>query len=96
MRTIKPVSDRILVGPDRSVQRHHGKIEIPNTAKWQGEGDHVFWVIAVGPKVTDIKPGDRVICPFDHAGLVPVHADDPQKRGFIRQEQVIALMREGA
>jgi len=93
MRTIKPLGDRMLVAPTKAPRNAGGKVVVPDSAKWEGDGDHEFWVIAVGPKVRDIIPGDRVICPFDHEGVEPVYAGDPQKRGFIRQAQVLAVLR---
>ena len=93
MRTIKPLGDRLLVAPSRNNKNPSGKIQIPDVAKWEGECDHEFWVIAVGPKVRDIQPRDRVICAFDHDGLEPVYSGDPQRRGFIRQSQVVAVFR---
>lgn len=92
MSTIKPTGDRLLVSPTKTDRNPSGKVVIPNTvSKWEGDGDHEFWVCAVGPKVVGIKPRDRIVCQFDHDGVEPVYAGDIYRRGFIRQANVLMV-----
>lgn len=90
MRHIRPLSDWILVTPVRRSKRASG-IVVPEAARFEGEGEHEFHVIATGPEVKDINAHDRVICPFDHEGAQYL-SGDPQRRAFIRQSQVLAVI----
>lgn len=90
MRTMKPVSTRLLVAAIPKPAMKNGLHLLPG-ARWAGDGDHQFHVISVGPKVTDIQPGDRVICIFDEDGLTSLEGDR-QKRGFIWQKDVLAVI----
>lgn len=90
MLHIHPLRDWILVTPVRRVKRASG-IVVPETARFEGEGEHEFHVIATGPEVKHIHAHDRVICPFEHEGAQYL-LGDPQRRAFIRQSQVLAVI----
>lgn len=89
MRTIRPLGDNLLLGPVRRVPQA-GEIIIPDNARYQGEHDREYWVIAVGPRVTDIKPKDRVVLTKGHQDLIYLPGD-PQMRGLISQHAVVAI-----
>lgn len=91
MSMIKPLGDRLLVCPVPRKSKTVSGVLIPNTARWEGDNDFEFHVIAVGSKVKDINPLDRVICCIDHDGMEYI-TDDPKKRGFIRRSQVLAVV----
>lgn len=90
MTTLKPLGDRLLVTPVRREKKWGGRIHLleKNRSTLMGE-DHFFWVVAVGSKVTDIKPKDRVVLSLDHEGVD--YLDDGTMRGFVRRHQVLCV-----
>lgn len=54
---IEPVGDKVVVKRDE-VESTIGRIYIPESAR---EEKHVATVLAVGPRVERIRPGDRVL-----------------------------------
>lgn len=91
MPKLKPLKDYLLVTPYRRTAQWGGKIILPekNRDILMGD-DHIFWVVAVGTQVTDIKEKDRVICKLDHDGLEML--TDGTKRGFIRRREVVLVL----
>jgi co-chaperonin GroES (HSP10) len=90
-KNIRPLGNKLLVGAYFVPEQRRGTIVIPDANRWQHELDRVFWVIAVGPGCKHVKVGDRVICAFGHSSVTPI-VDDPQKRGFITEDQVIGFL----
>lgn len=90
-RNIRPLGNKILVGACFTPERSTGRVVIPDNAKWQHENDRVFWAIEVGAGCKHVKKGDRVVCSFGHGAVDPI-TDDPQKRGFITEDQVIGFL----
>lgn len=65
---MKPTADRILIAPVKLPEKSTGGILLPESARNDSvhlEGE----VLAVGPKVTDIKKGDHVLFTAD-AGII--------------------------
>jgi chaperonin GroES len=57
---MKPLADRILIAPVKLPEKTEGGILLPESARNDSahlEGE----VLAVGPKVKDVKPGDHVL-----------------------------------
>lgn len=91
MPTIQPLGTKLLVTPYRRSSQWGGKIQLLEQQRDVLMGDdHIFWVVAVGTKVKDIQPRDRVICKFDHDG--PEYFNDGTKRASIDVSQVLAVM----
>lgn len=88
---IKPTGYQLLVGPVKRPDPGKKEILIPDNAKYQGEHDREFWVIAVGPKVKDIQPRDRVILTTGHHD-VDYLLNDPQRRGMVHASSVLAIL----
>lgn len=57
-RTIQPLKDRILV--KRIADPYQSLIIVPDVVR---ENSKRAEVLAVGPKVREVKPGDLVLCP---------------------------------
>lgn len=89
--TIKPLGDKLLVTPFYQEKTVNGIVILNEKDRriLMGE-DKVFWVVAIGPRVTGIQPRDRVMCKFGDEGLAML--DDGTRRGFIRQRDVLAVL----
>jgi chaperonin GroES len=61
MRNIKPRNDFVAVKRDKPQVMSPGGIALPNIAADIGEAPEQGTVLAVGPKVTEVKVGDRVL-----------------------------------
>ena len=59
---ITPCLDRVLFQPEAAPERSKGGIIIPKTTQ-EDRSSQQGVVIAVGPKVTSIKVGDRLLAP---------------------------------
>lgn len=91
MPKLRPVGDKILVTPYRRDTTASGRIFLREKQRDILMGDDkTFWVVAVGTKVTDIQPKDRVVCKLDHEGLEML--TDGTKRGFIRRSEVLVVI----
>jgi hypothetical protein len=89
--TLKPLGTKLLITPYRRKTQWGGRIILREELRNVLMGDdHTFWVVAVGEKVEDVKPKDRVICKFDHDGLE--YLNDGTKRAFIELEQVLVVL----
>lgn len=85
--SIKPCGIQLLVAPAPDTERAHQGIVIPEAYKDQ---DRVFRVLAVGGRVKEIHPQDRVVA-FSHtSGFVPL--DDGTNRGFLTTNEVLAIL----
>lgn len=96
MNTLKPLGDRLLVTPFYREKSEQSGLVILNDKDRRilmGE-DKVFWVVAVGPKVRGIEPKDRVMCRFTDDGIEML--TDGTRRGFIRQQDVLAVLPQQA
>lgn len=85
---LRPTGDRILVQPVE--KREHemvNGIHIPDAAL---EQNRMFYVIACGPKVTLVKPGERVISHTYTSGIIPI--EDGTGRGFIKESECMAVI----
>lgn len=91
MPNLKPLGTKLLVTPYRREKQWGGKIILSEKQRdvLMGE-DHIFWVVAVGEKVPDIQPKDRVLCKFDHDGLT--YLDDGTLRAFIDVSEVLLVL----
>ena len=91
MPSLKPTGTKLLVTPYRRETRHNGRIHLLEKQRDVIMGDdHIFWVVAVGEKVKDIKVKDRVLCKFDHEGLE--YLTDGTKRAFINLKEVLLVI----
>lgn len=80
----------MLVTPYRRERTRSGGVMLTENQRDILMGDdHIFWVVAVSDKITDIKAKDRVLCKLDHEGLEML--TDGTKRGFIRRSEVLAV-----
>lgn len=92
MRKIRPLGNKILVSPVKRPPLASG-LQVLEGGEWWWHANH-FWVIDVGSKVKHCRHGDQIICRFDkdHSGYEPVLAMDPEHRGFISEEDVLAVL----
>ena len=91
MPVLKPTGTKLLVTPYRRERSRGGGIMLTekNRDSLMGD-DHIFWVVAVGEKVKDVKVKDRVVCKFDHDGLE--YLTDGTKRAFINLHEVLLII----
>lgn len=54
----KPLNERVLIEPKQAEEKTAGGIYIPDTAKEKSQQGKV---LAIGPEVKDVKPGDIVV-----------------------------------
>lgn len=88
---LKPVGTKLLVTPYRRKTQWGGKIILREEQRNVLMGDdHIFWVVAVGDQVADIKVKDRVLLTTDHDGVE--YLTDGTKRAFIKLDQVLCVI----
>lgn len=84
---IVPMNDRVLVAENKKEAKTESGIIIEGA---RGVGDTAQGtVLAVGPKVTEVKVGDVVL--LDWAKASPVKVGDAQ-RAMIKEEFIIAVV----
>lgn len=85
---IRPLGNNVLLGPLEQIAVSRGGIHYP-----QGHKDDAtrYAVVAVGPKVRDVRPGDVVIAPLYFTHLV---LEDGTDRRVADANQLIAVMRD--
>jgi len=84
---IVPINDRVLVAENKKEATTESGIIIEGA---RGVGDTAQGtVLAVGPKVTEVKVGDVVL--LDWAKASPVKVGDAQ-RAMIKEEFIIAVV----
>jgi chaperonin GroES len=84
---IVPMNDRVLVAENKKEAKTESGIILEGA---RGVGDTVQGtVLAVGPKVTEVKVGDTVL--LDWAKASPVKVGDAQ-RAMIKEEFIIAVV----
>ena len=84
---IVPINDRVLVAENKKEATTESGIIIEGA---RGVGDTAQGtVLAVGPKVTEVKVGDIVL--LDWAKASPVKVGDAQ-RAMIKEEFIIAVV----
>lgn len=87
--TIKPIGTKILVSPPlRPTMSSEQLIAIPQQFQ---DDERTRKVLAVGPRVKHVKPGQIVICEL-HADYVTLEDDTPEgstKRCIVDESQVI-------
>ncbi len=86
---IRPLGNAVLLGQNAAIEKSDGGIYIPPVA--QQEGQMAYYVVAVGPKVKDIVPGDKVVTPlyFEHVVL-----EDGTGRKLVRDTQILGVLRD--
>lgn len=71
--------------------RTAGGIEIPVAHRDSVQGkNRIFYVIACGPKVKLVQPGDRVLSYTYSSGMVPL--EDGLGRGFLKESECMAVV----
>ena len=87
MATIKPLKDKVLVA---QVAREH---KTSSGIILEGGGDtgdtKTGLVIAVGPDVVDVQPGDEILLDWTKAQICKV---DDAARVMVREKDVIAVV----
>jgi len=86
---LKPKNDRLLISPDVLPDKTESGIIIPESAK---DRPNQATVLAVGPKVEDIKEGERIL--FGKYAGSTFKLDD-ESYLLIREQDVIAEVLEG-
>lgn len=91
MSNIRPTGNKILV--ERIYRARKGSIVIPETVDQDFNVDtpFEFKVLETGPKVVDVRPGDRVICYNINFG--PTAFDDTNRR-LITEDLVLLRLRD--
>ena len=84
MMVIRPLGNALLLGPLPQQTVSDGGIHLVNLDK----DEMRYYVVACGPKVKEIEPGDKVLTPlyFDHVTL-----EDGTGRKLVDAKQVIAV-----
>lgn len=91
MQTLKPLGNKLLVTPYRRETTWGGSILLNETQRKTIMGDdHIFWVVAVGEGVDEVRVKDRVVLTLDHDGVN--YLDDGTLRGFVSLSQVLAVL----
>lgn len=91
MNILKPSANKLLVTPYRRKGTASGRIILREDQRNVLMGDdHIFWVVAVGDRVKDVKVKDRVLCKLDHEGLD--YLTDGTLRAFIGIDQVLLVI----
>jgi chaperonin GroES len=84
---IVPMNDRVLVAENKKEAKTESGIILEGA---RGVGDTTqATVLAVGPKVTEVKVGDVVLIEWSKAS--PVKVGDAQ-RAMIKEEHIIAVV----
>ena len=84
---LRPVGNKLLVQPLRSSPAS----ELIEIVQLQEEfGPKLYRVLAIGPAVKDLVPGDRVLCYSIGAG--PVDVQDGSGRKIVTEDQVIMIV----
>ena len=86
---LKPKNDRLLISPDATPDKTEAGIIIPESAK---DRPNQATVLAVGPKVDNIKEGERIL--FGKYAGTTFQLDDISYL-LIREQDVIAEVLEG-
>jgi co-chaperonin GroES (HSP10) len=88
---LKPVGNKLLITPYRRAKQWGGQIILNEKMRNVLMGDdHIFWVVAVGEGIEDVKVKDRVVLLNDHDGLE--YLTDGTLRAFISLNQVLAVI----
>lgn len=82
---VTPIGNRILIRPSASDEMSAGGILIPETARPRSNRGEV---IAVGPKVKDVKPGDHVV--FSKYSGAP-HRFNGEEMYLVLEDAVLAV-----
>lgn len=90
IRTIKPLADKILVSHIKMPTKTESGLHLPEDANYRDDRMQ-YRVLAVGPKVTSLQVGDRILCPL-YTGE-PILIEDGIERFIMRERDAIMFWR---
>lgn len=89
IQSVTPLKDRVLVAENKTEQKTASGIILDgvNSTRDSKSGT----VIAIGPQVTDVKVGDKILLDWSKASIVKV--GDAQ-RVIVKQEDIVGILED--
>lgn len=82
---IKPLGDRVVATREKAAERTASGLYIPESAQ---EKTAIFTVEAVGPKVKDVKPGDKIL----YNGYTSEFKYNGNEYLIVKEEDILATL----
>lgn len=86
---LRPINDDVLLKKAAKQSHESATIFVPND---QETDKIIFEVMAIGPKVTDVKVGDLVIAPWTH--VTDPFDVDGSPMGITAQEEILGVLED--
>lgn len=89
IQTVTPLRDRVLVAENKAEEKTASGIILDgvNSIRDSKTGT----VLAIGPKVTDVQVGDKILLDWSKAQVVKV---GDSQRVLIKQEDIVGVLEE--
>ena len=89
IQTVTPLRDRVLVAENRAEEKTASGIILDGVNSLRDSKTGT--VLAIGPTVTDVKVGDKILLDWSKAQVVKV---GDSQRVLIKQEDIVGVIEE--